>query len=237
VASEPPENNAEATPNHPGESEAPAAQPDQGGAMGSGSAPWQRVTADAEYVEQAAEASRVSEGQAAAAPTEQSTTKFRPLGDPQGVNGQPARTAVNLGVGAPTASARATPSALRRPGRGPRRASLQIKRIDPWSALKLSLVLGLAMFLVWMVVVGVLYGVLQGMGVWSKLNGNYTDLIQGGDTSRGELINAGRVFGVAAVLGLINVVLFTALSTVAAFIYNVSSDLAGGIEVTLSERE
>jgi len=32
-------------------------------------------------------------------------------------------------------------------------------------------------------------------------------------------------------------VLFTALSTLAAFIYNVCADLVGGIEVTLSEKE
>jgi hypothetical protein len=69
---------------------------------------------------------------------------------------------------------RPAPTALRRPGRGPRRASLQIKRFDPWSVLKLSLVLGVAMFFVWLVAVGVLYTVLDGMGVWDKLNGTYS---------------------------------------------------------------
>ena len=34
-----------------------------------------------------------------------------------------------------------------------------------------------------------------------------------------------------------NIVLVSALATVSAFIYNVSADLAGGLEVTLSERE
>ncbi|PXY31680.1 DUF3566 domain-containing protein [Prauserella muralis] len=135
---------------------------------------------------------------------------------------------------------RSTPvSALRRPGRGPRRASLQIKRFDPWSVLKLSLVLGVAMFLVWLVAVGVLYTVLDGMGVWDKVNGTYTSLVQGDSAeSAGEpLISAGRVFLVATVVGAINIVLISALTTVSAFIYNVSADLAGGLEVTLSERE
>lgn len=137
------------------------------------------------------------------------------------------------------AKGRGTPvSALRRPGRGPRRASLQIKRFDPWSVLKLSLVLGVALFFVWLVAVGVLYTVLDGMGVWDKLNGTYTSLVQGDAEAAGEpLISAGRVFGVAAIVGAINIVLISALTTVGAFIYNVSADLAGGLEVTLSERE
>ncbi|GAB2763158.1 DUF3566 domain-containing protein [Amycolatopsis magusensis] len=134
---------------------------------------------------------------------------------------------------------RPAPTALRRPGRGPRRASLQIKRFDPWSVLKLSLVLGVAMFFVWLVAVGVLYTVLDGMGVWEKLNGTYTSLVQGEGTATAAepLISAGRVFGIAAIIGAINIVLLSALATVSAFIYNVSADLAGGLEVTLSERE
>ncbi|TVT60579.1 DUF3566 domain-containing protein [Amycolatopsis rhizosphaerae] len=138
-----------------------------------------------------------------------------------------------------TGTKRATPSALRRPGRGPRRASLQVKRVDPWSVLKLSLVLGVALFFVWLVAVGVLYTVLDGMGVWDKLNGTYSSLVSGdaGNAPAEPLISAGRVFGIAAILGAINIVLLSALATVSAFIYNVSADLAGGLEVTLAERE
>lgn len=134
---------------------------------------------------------------------------------------------------------RTTPGALRRPGRGPRRASLQIKRFDPWSVLKLSLVLGVAMFFVWLVAVGLLYSVMDGMGVWDKLNGTYSSLVsgEGADSPTDPLISAGRVFGVAAILGMINIVLLSALATVCAFIYNVSADLAGGLEVTLAERD
>jgi hypothetical protein len=145
-------------------------------------------------------------------------------------------------VSTPSASTtrdRPVASALRRPGRGPRRASLQVKRFDPWSVLKLTLVLGVAMFFVWLVAVGLLYTVLDGMGVWDKLNGTYSSLVsaEGADAPAEPLISAGRVFGVAAIVGMINIVLLSALATVCAFIYNVSADLAGGLEVTLSERE
>jgi hypothetical protein len=210
--------------------------------------PWQRVTADnAAAAAAAAESGTIASTAYANEPVDtssQATTNFRPVTPPTAVPNPldsptvTTRTSVNLG-GPTSTPPRGTPAptALRRPGRGPRRASLQIKRVDPWSVLKLALVLGFAMFLVWMVAVGVLYSVLGGMNVWTKLNGTYNDLVQGGDSSGGDLISAGRVFGIAAVVGLVNVILFTAMATVSAFIYNVSADLAGGVEVTLSERE
>ncbi|PKW13488.1 DUF3566 domain-containing protein [Saccharopolyspora spinosa] len=139
------------------------------------------------------------------------------------------------GVGGTTRGTTAT--SARRPSRGPRRASLQVKRLDPWSVLKLALVLSVALFFVWMIAVAVLYGVLDGMGVWDQLNGTFTELTQPDNAASEPLISAGRVFGVASIIGAINIVLVTALATVAAFIYNVAADFAGGIEVTLSERE
>lgn len=121
---------------------------------------------------------------------------------------------------------------------GPRRAALQLKRFDPWSVFKLSVVLAVALFLIWMIAVGVLYLVLDGMGVWSRINTTFSDFVTvsnpGGTT---ELIGPGRVFGVAAVIGLVNVLLFSAIATVSAFVYNLSSDLVGGFEVTLTERD
>ncbi|MHA6797769.1 DUF3566 domain-containing protein [Bounagaea algeriensis] len=134
-------------------------------------------------------------------------------------------------------SSASSASSARRPSRGPRRASLQVKRVDPWSVLKLALVLSVAVFIVWMIAVAVLYGVLDGMGVWDNLNSGISDLTQTDNTLSDPLISAGSVFGVALIIGAINIVLITALATVGAFIYNVAADFAGGLEVTLSERE
>ena len=44
------------------------------------------------------------------------------------------------------------------------------------------------------------------------------------------------VFGGAAIIGVVNIVLFIALSTIGSIIYNLCADLVGGVEVTLSER-
>lgn len=115
----------------------------------------------------------------------------------------------------------------------PLRATVQLRRIDPWSTLKVTLVISVALFFIWMVAVGLLYIVLAGMGVWDRLNNAFTDIVS--DSSSDGLVSAGQIFGYAAGIGLINVVLFTALATIGSFIYNQCSDLVGGIEVTLAD--
>jgi hypothetical protein len=118
--------------------------------------------------------------------------------------------------------------------RGPVRASMQIRRIDPWSALKVSLLLNVALFFVWMIAVAFLYLVLGAMGVWSKLNSNVGDLLTN-SSGGGDLVSAGSIFGGAALIGLVNIVLLTAMATVGAYIYNLSTDIVGGVEVTLAD--
>ena len=149
-----------------------------------------------------------------------------------GFNPPPARQVGSGAVGETGGWARATTRT-----RPPRQAALQLRRLDPWSVLKLALVLAVVLFFIWLVAVGVLYGVLDGMGVWDRLNGTYADLVSGEAQTGSTLISAGRVFGLAAVIGAINSLLFAVAVTVGAFVYNVSADLVGGIEVTLSERD
>jgi hypothetical protein len=123
-------------------------------------------------------------------------------------------------------------------GRGPRRARLQLRHIDTWSALKISLVLSIALFFIWMVAVGILYGVLSALGVFDTLNDLFGQLgSASGSAASSKVITPGIVFGGAAIIGAINIVLMTALCTVGTFIYNLCADLVGGLEVTLSERD
>ncbi|MBJ7478548.1 DUF3566 domain-containing protein [Rhodococcus erythropolis] len=117
----------------------------------------------------------------------------------------------------------------------PLRATVQIRRIDPWSTLKITSVISVSLFFVWMVAVGLLYVVLDGMGVWDRLNNAFTDIVADGGSD--GLVTAGQVFGYAALIGIANMVLFTALVTIGSFIYNLCSDLVGGVEVTLADRD
>ena len=117
--------------------------------------------------------------------------------------------------------------------RGPRRARLQLRHINPLTVLRFSSVLAVALFFVWMIVVGLLFGILDAAGAISRVNDTITTINGPGSTSP---VSAGIVFGGAAIIGVINIVLFVALSTVGSVIYNLCADLVGGVEITLSER-
>ncbi|MGH3262848.1 MAG: DUF3566 domain-containing protein, partial [Trebonia sp.] len=54
--------------------------------------------------------------------------------------------------------------------RGPRRARLQLRHVNPWTVLRFSCVLAVALFFVWLIVIGILYGVLDAAGVIGKVN-------------------------------------------------------------------
>jgi hypothetical protein len=125
--------------------------------------------------------------------------------------------------------------------RGPRRARLNLKRIDPWSVMKFSFAVSVVLFIVVVVATSVLYLALDAMGVWGEVNRSLSDLVNAsGGASAGTggfRITAWGVIGTSMLVGAVNVVLFTALATLGAFIYNVCADLVGGVELTLAERD
>ena len=134
--------------------------------------------------------------------------------------GEMPTTVTAPGAAGATAAARTALGAAARPpgvrpssgARPARRARLQLRHIDTWSALKISLVLSIALFFIWMVAVGVLYGVLSALGVFDTLNDLFGQVgrVSGG---RSAVVTPGVVFGGAAVIGAINIVLMTALCT------------------------
>jgi hypothetical protein len=137
-----------------------------------------------------------------------------------------------------TAAGEAESRAGRRSNRGvrqPRRARLTLSHINVYSVFKFSCVLAIALFFVWLIMIGVLYGILDIAGVFDKVNETVSTI--SGDNRTGDIITGSLVFGGAIIIGAVNIVLFIALSTVGAMVYNLCADLVGGTEVTLSERE
>jgi hypothetical protein len=83
-----------------------------------------------------------------------------------------------------------------------------------------------------------LYGIVDAMGVIDSIRSFVRDVSQ---PKNGQGVAAwlgfGRGLTITIVVGIINVILFTAFATLTAFIYNVCTDLVGGVEVTLAERQ
>ena len=104
-----------------------------------------------------------------------------------------------------------------------------------YSVFKFSCVLAIALFFVWLIMVGVLYGILDVSGVFGKVNETVHTI--SGDGKTNDVVTGSLVFGGAIIIGVVNIVLFIALSTIGAMVYNLCADLVGGAEVTLSERE
>jgi Transmembrane domain of unknown function (DUF3566) len=119
--------------------------------------------------------------------------------------------------------------------RQPRKARLTLSHINVYSVFKLSCVLAIALFFVWLIMVGVLYGVLDVAGVFTKIN-DTVGKISGGDNPK-PVVTGSLVFGSAIIIGAVYIVLFIALSTIGSMVYNLCADLVGGVELTLSERE
>jgi len=119
--------------------------------------------------------------------------------------------------------------------RGPLQSTVILRRIDPWSAFTTILSLMFALFVIWMVAVGVLYLLLSGMGVWDRLGGALSDVVGDGSAS---VVGLGNILLYAAGVGLLNVVLWSILATIGVFIYNLSAGFTGGgIQVTLADRD
>ncbi len=121
-----------------------------------------------------------------------------------------------------------------------RQAHLTVARVEPWSVMKFSFVVSLVAFVILFVAVSLLYATLSGLGVFDSLQHLVKSLTSSQDSqgvNAKTWFSASKVLGYTALLGSLNIVLITAMSTVGAVVYNLTSRLVGGVEVTLRETE
>ena len=120
----------------------------------------------------------------------------------------------------------------------PRRVKLSVSRVDPWSVMKMSFLLSVAVGIAGVVMVAVLWMILSGMGVFADINRTVEEVLNSSNGSTFDLmdyIGLGRVVSLSIVIGVIDVILLTAISTLGAFLYNVCSSLVGGLQLTLTD--
>ena len=145
-----------------------------------------------------------------------------------------ARQAVSTGAARPEAPAR--PAAAQGPTTaGPRKVRLTVARVDPWSVLKLSFLLSVALGVGLVTASVVLWSVLNSMGVFSALDLTLKDLSKESQFDIYSWVGLGRVVSLSTFIAVVNVVILMALSTLGAVLYNLASSLVGGLHVTLSD--
>ncbi|GGR32824.1 membrane protein [Streptomyces cinereoruber] len=150
--------------------------------------------------------------------------------------------------GAPTTGGTAggQTGAVRRPRTGARttprtrKARLRVAKADPWSVMKVSFLLSIALGICTVVAAAVLWMVMDAMGVFSTVGGTISEATGSNESNGFDLqsfLSLPRVLMFTSVIAVIDVVLMTALATLGAFIYNLSAGFVGGVELTLAEDE
>ncbi|WP_327384337.1 DUF3566 domain-containing protein [Streptomyces sp. NBC_01207] len=121
-----------------------------------------------------------------------------------------------------------------------RKARLRVAKADPWSVMKVSFLLSIALGICTIVAAAVLWMVMDAMGVFSTVGGTISEATgsnEGNGFDLQSFLSLPRVLIFTSVIAVIDVVLATALATLGAFIYNLSAGFVGGVELTLAEDE
>jgi Transmembrane domain of unknown function (DUF3566) len=152
---------------------------------------------------------------------------------------QPAMAASPGGTAAGT-QALPKPRPKSSPKTGARRANLVIARLEPWSVMKFSFLMSLVAWVVLFVAVALLYYALSGLGVFSAIQHTLSSVTSSQSSAGVNLASwtsASRILGYTMLIGAVDIILITAVSTIGAVIYNLVTHLGGGIEVTLKETD
>jgi hypothetical protein len=135
---------------------------------------------------------------------------------------------------APVGPVRARPAKAPKPTRKEQRrhARVVIRKVGPWSVFRMSVIFYFCVMLVLLGAGVILFGMLSAMGLIDSLEDLADELGFGpGFTVHGDwLFVRGMWYGLALV------VVGSIVNVFVAFLYNLISDLVGGVEVTLSER-
>lgn len=121
-----------------------------------------------------------------------------------------------------------------RPATGPLpvpRHRLSLQRVDLWSVLKLSLAFYLAVVLLVLVAGIVTWTTLARAGVIDNVESFLGDLLSSDDFQ----LLSGKILQGAVLVGLVVVILMVILTVAAAALFNVFSELLGGLEIVVEE--
>jgi len=110
--------------------------------------------------------------------------------------------------------------------------------VDPWSVMRTTFLLSIVFGIATVVAVFMVWLMLAGAGVWTSINHSMKQTVGNTTTVPFDITNyigLGRVVGFTMLAAVIDAILFTAIATLGAFLYNLSANLLGGIEATYAE--
>ena len=113
-----------------------------------------------------------------------------------------------------------------------RRVTRVIRDVDAWSVFKVALVVHAALYVVALVTGLLLWNVASATGTIDNIESFLTSFGWDSFTFKG-----GQMFTSGALLGLFMVILGTGLWVLAAVIFNLVTELVGGVRVTVLEEE
>ena len=128
------------------------------------------------------------------------------------------------------------------PGRMARRASRRqkarrvhrlVRHVEPWSVLKLALVFYFCLWVIMLVTGAILWRVAVSSGVIDNIEGFIESLL----VLDNFKFNGDELFRAYAVGGLLMVLISTGFTVLAAVLFNLISDLIGGVRVTVIQEE
>ncbi|MEJ4104889.1 DUF3566 domain-containing protein [Corynebacterium bovis] len=106
----------------------------------------------------------------------------------------------------------------------------EIRRVSPWSALRMGFALSVCLFAVWFIAAVLVFILMSVTGVWDRFNGILGDVTGFGD------IGVAAVLGAVIAVGVFEVIVFTVLAPVVAVIYNACAEIVGGLRVEVATR-
>jgi len=105
---------------------------------------------------------------------------------------------------------------------------LKLVYVDFWSALKLSFFGALFIGIVTVVIIALLWIVLNQMNIFTELDGILQDIFNQPDFSIAKNFSFQAVMTFAAIVGVLNVVVYTVLGAIIAGVYNMFVKITGG---------
>lgn len=141
----------------------------------------------------------------------------------------------DAGTGVAGAADRASGAVSGTKARGPRRIRLTLARLDPFSVMKLSFMLAIGIGIATIVCTALLWGIVDGIGVWDSIDQLGKDLNSGKPLPFLELFSFSKMVSYSVMVAFVNLVIITALCTLFAFLYNIVAGLLGGLKMTFTD--